>query len=443
VLQTYAEYASLRKTYAEGSMRFDARVAAKLPSGEHMTFEGFPGLRLQASASRKSWTYRYKSPIDSRMRQVKLGEWPAMSYAAAISAWERSRIERDSGTELSALRRKQENEANRPSPGDYTVRQLCRDYLQGYVELNRKAKGATEVARIFRAMLGPVADTRATAVTRAQAFDFLDSYRSTPVLAARLRMELGNARRYALDAGRLPENTANWWKEVLRGQLKSKGRKIEGKYTGTQRRVLSVDELGTLIRWLPNFSLTVADALTLYLWTGTRGGEIVSMESTEIADEGDGLWWTIPKQKTKVLHNEKATDLRVPLIGRAEVIVRRRLDQAKGTVLFPSSRGVAMDQTVVQHGVYYHQPYCKIAPNHDRPRLPVTHWSAHDLRRTTRTLLATLGCPNEIAEAVLGHVQPGIIGVYNRHTYDSERRDWLGQLSHRLEAIAAAYPPKK
>jgi integrase len=189
--------------------------------------------------------------------------------------------------------------------------------------------------------------------------------------------------------------------------------------------------------------LTVADALTLYLWTGTRGGEIVSMESTEIADEADGLWWTIPKQKTKGLHNERATDLRVPLVGRAEIVVRRRLEQAKGTFLFPSSRGTSMDQTVVQHGVYYHQPYCKIAPTHDRPRLAVTHWSAHDLRRTTRTMLATLGCPNEIAEAVLGHVQPGIVGIYNRHTYDRERRDWLTHLSRRLEEVASTYPAKK
>ncbi|WP_395069792.1 tyrosine-type recombinase/integrase [Paraburkholderia silvatlantica] len=424
-------------------MRFDARVAAKLPSGEHMTFQGFPGLRLQASTSRKSWTYRYKSPADGRMRQVKLGEWPAMSFAAAIAAWEWNRAERDSGAELSVLRRKREGNATRQSPTDYTVRQLCRDYLERYVEVNRKAKGAVAVARMFKAMLGPIADMCAASVTRAQAFDFLESYRSTPVLAARLRMELGGAWHYALDAGRLPEDTANWWKEVLKGKLKSKGRKVEGKYTGTQKRVLSVDELGTLIRWLPNFSLTVADALTLYLWTGTRGGEIVSMESTEIADEADGLWWTIPKQKTKGLHIERATDLRVPLVGRAEIVVRRRLEQAKGAFLFPSSRGTSMDQTVIQHGVYYHQPYCKIAPTHDRPRLTVTHWSAHDLRRTTRTLLAMLGCPNEIAEAVLGHVQPGIIGIYNRHTYDSERRDWLTHLSRRLEEVASTYPTKK
>ncbi|MGU7817064.1 tyrosine-type recombinase/integrase [Burkholderia sp. AW49-1] len=424
-------------------MRFDARVASKLPSGEHLTFESFPGLRLQASTSRKSWTYRYKSPIDGRMRQVKLGEWPAMSFAAAISAWEQNRIKRDSGTELSARHRKRAETTARRSPTSYTVRELCRDYLEGHVEVNRKTKGALEVARIFKAMLGPIADASAATITRAQAFDFLESYRSTPVLAARLRMELGCAWNYGLDAGRLPENSANWWKDVLRGRLKSKGRKIDGIYTGTQKRVLSIDELGTLIRWLPNFSSTVADALTLYLWTGTRGGEIVAMERTEIAEEADGLWWTIPKHKTKGLNNEKATDLRVPLIGRAEVVVRRRLDQIKGTMLFPSLNGTSMNQAVIQHGVYYYQPYCKIAPEYDRPRLPVTHWSAHDLRRTTRTLLAMLGCPNDIAESVLGHVRPGIIGVYNRHTYDRERREWLTQLSHRLESISETYPAKK
>lgn len=32
-------------------MRFDARAAAKLPSGDHMTFPEVPGLRLQASTN--------------------------------------------------------------------------------------------------------------------------------------------------------------------------------------------------------------------------------------------------------------------------------------------------------------------------------------------------------------------------------------------------------
>ncbi len=55
-------------------------------------------------------------------------------------------------------------------------------------------------------------------------------------------------------------------------------------------------------------------------------------------------------------------------------------------------------------------------------------------------MLAGLGCPSDVAEAILGHVQPGVQAVYNRHGYDAERRDWLTRLAERLEAIAAASP---
>jgi hypothetical protein len=62
-----------------------------------MSFEAFPGLRLGATTSRRSWTYRFKSPVDRRMRQQKLGEWPAMSQAAAIAQWQQIRARRDAG----------------------------------------------------------------------------------------------------------------------------------------------------------------------------------------------------------------------------------------------------------------------------------------------------------------------------------------------------------
>ncbi|MHB9833876.1 tyrosine-type recombinase/integrase [Paraburkholderia terrae] len=424
-------------------MRFDARVANKLAAGEHLTFEGFPGLRLQASASRRSWTYRYKSPLDGVMRQLKLGEWPALSFSAAIVEWEKHRTARDAGADPAAEKRQARGGVLpiRPSPSTYTVKQLCRDYLEGHIEPNRKSKGAVEVKRMFAGMLGPINDLPAASITRSMAFDFLESLRGTPSLAKRLRSELGGAWDYALDAGRLTDDTPNWWRSVMRGRLESKGRKIEGVSQGTSKRLLGDDELGVLLRWLPNFSLTVSDGVTLYLWTGTRGGEIVSMESAEISEEADGLWWTIPKDKTKNHRRKNATDLRVPLFGRAEAIVRRRLETAVDGFLFHTAGG-HIDQTVIGHGIYYHQPYCKIKPDHKRLRLPVTHWSAHDLRRTARTMLAAMGCPNDVGEAILGHVLPGIVGVYNRHTYDKERRHWLTLLSKRLEELAARFPSK-
>jgi integrase len=282
-----------------------------------------------------------------------------------------------------------------------------------------------------------VADEPAATLTRSQAFDLLELHAGIPVQAAKLRTELGAAWDYALDAGRLPDSAPNWWRQVMRGRLRSKGHRIAGKRV-TAKRVLREPEVAALVRWLPNFSRNVADVLTLYLWTGARGAELVQMEAHEVTDEADGLWWTCPKVKTKNARHEAASDLRVPLLGEAERVVRRRLGVHPKGWLFPAARGAGhLEQKAVQTAVHFRQPYSKTRPKDERPRLPVTHWAPHDLRRTVRTMLASMGCPDTVAEAVLGHMQPGVQGVYNLHQYDRERRLWLGKLSDRLQALAS------
>lgn len=424
-------------------MYFDARAAKLLKPGEHMTIADHPGLRLECTVTRRTWIYRYKSPIDGKMKQSKIGAWPAMSPAAAIVEWEKLRAVRDSGRDVAAEKKaartmaRSISEGSLPQLGPYTVRRLCDDFLVGHIERNRSAKGAKEVRRMFDTMLGDLADLLPSEVTRAKAFDLLNSHASIPVQAAKLRSELGAAWDYGLDSGRLPDSTPNWWRQIMRGRLQSQGKKIAGRPIGRVKRVLSEPEVGELLRWLPNFSRIVADALALYLWTGTRGSEIMSMEALEIREEPTGLWWTIPKEKTKNAKRPGATDLRVPLFGQAEQIVRRRLALAKGGYLFPSRAGGSIEQKMVQTAVFYHQPYSKTRPDAQRPRLTVTHWAPHDLRRTVRTMLAAMGCPSEVAESILGHMLPGVQGVYNRHTYDKERHEWLAKLSARLDALAA------
>lgn len=422
-------------------MRFDARTAKQLSPGAHLKIDGCPGLRLEATASRRSWIYRYKSPVDGRMRQIKIGEWPVLSIAAAAVEWERLKQARNAGNDP-ALAKRQANDSVgvMVQQGDSpTVRDICSAYLTGHVERNRQSKGAAEVARMFRTMLGDIADLPAVEVTRERAFSKIDSYRHVPVQASRLRLELGAAWDYALDAGRLPESASNWWRQIMRGRLRSNGRRIQGQPMGTAKRFLTDAEVGALITWLPNFSRNVEDALTLYLWTGTRGAEICAMEGTEITEERDGLWWTIPKVKTKSARHEKATDLRVPLVGRADAIVRRRLERYGKGWLFPAERGGHMQQKVFGQAVHCHMPYSVTRPEQERPRLPVTHWAPHDLRRTARTILAALGCPYEIGEAILGHMLPGVGGIYNRHSYDAERRHWLTKLDEKLEAATRSH----
>ena len=426
-------------------MKFDAKAAKLLEPGQHFTISECPGLRLEATATTRSWTYRFKSPIDSKMRQVKIGTWPAMSLHAAIVQWEQLRDARAAGKDPSGERRAArqaevaKREAKRVAASRrLTIRRICDQYLEEHVNRRRQIKGAKEVRRLFDCHLTDLGDLEPSELTRAQAFALLQGMIDTPVVASSLRRELGAAWDHALDAGRLDENVPNWWRLIMRGKLRSQGRKRLGESIGTSKRVLSEQEIGQVIRWLPNFSRTVSDGLTLYLWTLLRGSEITSMHAKDIAVEKDGLWWTIPKAETKNRNRERADDHRVPLVGRAEMVVRRRLELAKGGYLFPSQgKAPHVEQKVISHAVWTHMPYSNTRSEQQRPRLPVEHWTPHDLRRSCRTLLAAMECPEKVGEALIGHLPPDTgTDVYNRHRYDRERREWLLQLSERLEYLA-------
>lgn len=426
-------------------MQFDAKAAKLLEPGQHFTISDCPGLRLEATVTTRSWTYRYKSPIDSKMRQVKIGSWPAMSFHSAVVAWEKLRDDRAAGVDPADQKRAARHvdavdRAARQAAAAkrITIRRICDQYLEEHVDRRRVAKGAKEARRLFDAHLGELADLDPAKLTRAQAFDLLQGMIATPVVASNLRRELGAAWDHALDAGRLDENVPNWWRLIMRGKLRSEGRVRQGERIGTGKRVLSEAELGQVIRWLPNFSRLVGDALTLYLWTLLRGGEITSMHAKDIVEEKDGLWWTIPKAETKNRQRERAVDHRVPLVGRAEVIVRRRLEVAGGGYLFPSSgKSPHVEQKTIGVAVWTHMPYSGTRPEQQRPRLSVEHWTPHDLRRSCRTLLAVMGCPDPVGEALIGHLPPDTgTNVYNRHRYDQERREWLVRLSVKLEEIA-------
>jgi len=65
-------------------------------------------------------------------------------------------------------------------------------------------------------------------------------------------------------------------------------------------------------------------------------------------------------------------------------------------------------------------------------------FSIHDLRRSFRTLLATHGVRNEVAERCLNHADSRIVRTYNRYEYRKERRE-----AHELMAsiiLPLAYP---
>ncbi|WP_287913817.1 Arm DNA-binding domain-containing protein [Comamonas sp.] len=139
-------------------MYFHARSAKSLKAGEHVVINGCLGLRLVASNSNKSWIYRFKSPIDDRMRQVKIGQWPSMALSAAVANWEGLRKIRESGVDPSLARkerRSQKKEAETVAKGGgYTMSKLVEEYLSGYIIHHRIAKNARarlSAASVYRA----------------------------------------------------------------------------------------------------------------------------------------------------------------------------------------------------------------------------------------------------------------------------------------------------
>jgi integrase len=63
----------------------------------------------------------------------------------------------------------------------------------------------------------------------------------------------------------------------------------------------------------------------------------------------------------------------------------------------------------------------------------IERWTLHDLRRSAATNLAKLEVPLHIIEKILNHQSsaPGsaIAAIYNRHSYDKEKREAMEKLA--------------
>lgn len=59
----------------------------------------------------------------------------------------------------------------------------------------------------------------------------------------------------------------------------------------------------------------------------------------------------------------------------------------------------------------------------------------HDLRRTAASYMTSIGVPRLVVSKILNHVEQGVTAIYDRHSYDGEKREALGKWSDRLEEI--------
>lgn len=75
-----------------------------------------------------------------------------------------------------------------------------------------------------------------------------------------------------------------------------------------------------------------------------------------------------------------------------------------------------------------------------------TPWRIHDLRRTVATGLQKLGISLQVIEAILGHVsgsRAGVVGTYQRHSFDDEKRAALEAWDAYVLALVERCNPEK
>ncbi len=61
----------------------------------------------------------------------------------------------------------------------------------------------------------------------------------------------------------------------------------------------------------------------------------------------------------------------------------------------------------------------------------------HDLRRTAASMMTGMGIQRLIVSKILNHVEPGVTAIYDRHSYDKEKREALEAWSKRLTLMVS------
>jgi integrase len=161
-------------------------------------------------------------------------------------------------------------------------------------------------------------------------------------------------------------------------------------------------------------------ALKLQLITGQRKGEVVGAEWADI--DLANKWWTIPKEKAK-----NNLPHRVPLSPLALKLIKETKESSKeSSFLFPSP---------LKEDSHITEPAIDRAIRNNRELFDIKHFVPHDLRRTVASQMTSMGISRLTVSKILNHVESGVTAVYDRHSYDKEKRHALNKWAKRLEEI--------
>ena len=343
---------------------------------------GRPGLALRVSyAGAKSWTFFYR--LGEKLHRMRIGTYPAMSLAEARDAWHVAR----------------QNVARGIDPAGHGIGRA--DIFETVVEEWMKRDQAKnrestryQIKRIVDMDLLPVWRQRPVdTITKRDVIELLDriSDRGAPVKAHRVQAHLHRFFKWCIGRGILTGNPVVG--------IETAGHAV------ARERVLTDAEIVAV--WKAGEQRPYGAAARLLMLTGARKEEISRLKWSEIG--GDTIKLDGERTKNGKPHT-------IALSSAARSLLKEIPKGADGDYVVSVDNGRS-PITGWAHGKARIDALANIEP-----------WRLHDLRRTVATGLQKLGINLQTIEAVLGHVggsRSGIVGIYQRHSFDPEKRSAL------------------
>ena len=291
--------------------------------------------------------------------------------------------------------------------GPATFFSVSRMWFRRHV-VAKKLHTAAEIERTLRNHLSVWDDRPFESITRRDVANLLDKIEDTAGPAAADKTLATVSRICGWHQTRHDHYTSPVVRGMKRGQSKARD------------RILTDDEIRKL--WAVTGELPDADLpyshpyysmIRMLLVTAQRREKVMTMHWSAIAD---GVW-TVPHED-----GQKGVGGRLELPSLALTELDRRPRLAGNDYVF-AGRSRYFNGLSRAHNALV--DLCGF------------HFTRRDLRRSARSLMARAGVPQHTAERLLGHVQGGVVGVYDRFSYDAEKADALTRLDGVLQSILA------
>ena len=206
-----------------------------------------------------------------------------------------------------------------------------------------------------------------------------------------------------------------------------------------RERVLTDDELFAFWRATGHTGYPFGPLYRLLILTGLRLNEVADAKWSEF-DWRNGLW-IVPAARMKG-KDGRVADHVVPLTDDIAVILKALPRFKSGDFLFSTTVGKSAVWVASKVKKRLDaRMLCTLKAmarrrGDDPLRIALPSWVNHDLRRTLRTGLSKLRVDRDIREAVLAHTRPGVEGVYDRHDYQTEKKDALERWAAYVQNLA-------